>query len=631
MRKVCFCFTLMLAAILFVFNSTAVSADDDADFKATYISPNNDGVRDTLKINPVVKKEQGLITEWHLYILDGAGKAVKTISNKEIKELALSADASIKDNAKAMLKAITTKKQSVIVPKQVVWDGTLDDGNVAPDGRYQYYFSATGSNGLTNETSKYNVVVDNTPPSVTVSQPSAAEKFFGEGSKKTLTIRETGSVEDKWLASITDNKGEVVKEFDIANAAPANIIWDGSDKNGKLCPDGIYTYSIESTDRAGNKSSPARVTNIMYSGNADLKAWVTTASETIAPNGKTKTQKFALSTSQNTGIDSWTFSVLSADNKKAAPIKSESGKGDTLQQNVEWDGKDQNGKIVEGKYLGSISISYLNGGKADGESPAFICSASAPKLTVNVTTEHFSPDNDGDDDDCNINLGAKSLLPFDNWTFDVYDTSDPSSDKKGTANTVFWNVSGKSKITELLVWNGKSNKRELVQSAMDYPYVFTVTDIEGQTSQVSGYISVDILVMLIDNKLKMQVPSIIFRADHADFLSKKEDPKQGLDQSIIDNNVKWLKRIAQVLNKFKDYTVVVEGHANAFLGTAAEEKENGPFSKQRADFVRTQLIKYGVKGDRLSTIGMGGTKPVADTKDPNTRWKNRRVEFILNR
>jgi len=138
--------------------------------------------------------------------------------------------------------------------------------------------------------------------------------------------------------------------------------------------------------------------------------------------------------------------------------------------------------------------------------------------------------------------------------------------------------------------------------------------------------------------LKIQVPSIIFRSDSADFVGKDVDSKKGLDQATIDNNIKVIQRIAQILNKFPDYRVRIEGHANNITGTEAEETStaNGniplvPLSKARADLVRDMLIESGVDGNRLSTVGMGGRQPVVSRSDKPNWWKNRRVEFILEK
>lgn len=99
-----------------------------------------------------------------------------------------------------------------------------------------------------------------------------------------------------------------------------------------------------------------------------------------------------------------------------------------------------------------------------------------------------------------------------------------------------------------------------------------------------------------------------------------------------------LRRIAEILNKFKDYTVVIEGHAHNMSGTEAEETSTArgniplvPLSIDRAAFVKRELSRLGVRAGRMTTIGLGGRKPVADPAKREDWWKDRRVEFILNK
>jgi flagellar motor protein MotB len=162
------------------------------------------------------------------------------------------------------------------------------------------------------------------------------------------------------------------------------------------------------------------------------------------------------------------------------------------------------------------------------------------------------------------------------------------------------------------------------------------------TSTVEGKIEIDILVIRVGDVLKMAVPSIIFRQDASDFGVQVVDgngkvSKPGITEAQAKNNERILKRIAQILNKFKNYTVTVEGHANSVTGTEEEETTNKhglalvPLSEDRAKFVVEKLKKYGVSGDRLSAVGRGGRQPVAARGDKDNAWKNRRVEFILKK
>ena len=56
-----------------------------------------------------------------------------------------------------------------------------------------------------------------------------------------------------------------------------------------------------------------------------------------------------------------------------------------------------------------------------------------------------------------------------------------------------------------------------------------------------------------------------------------------------------------------------------------------PLSAKRAEFVKDYLVKKGINASRLSTVGKGGTELVVDYKDKDNNWKNRRVEFILEK
>ena len=229
-------------------------------------------------------------------------------------------------------------------------------------------------------------------------------------------------------------------------------------------------------------------------------------------------------------------------------------------------------------------------------------------------------------------FSLKDVVPLKNWSFQIKDPN----------NKPFWSTSGKSSITERIIWDGRGNNGELVQSAMDYPYTFTVTDTLGMTSTVEGKIEIDILVIRVGDVLKMAVPSIIFRQDAADFGVEVKDSsgkvtKPGITEAQAANNERILKRIAQILKKFKDYRVTVEGHANSVTGTEEEETTNKHglalvrLSEDRAKFVMEKLKKYGVSGDRLSAVGRGGRQRVAPLGDKDNAWKNRRVEFILNK
>ena len=147
-----------------------------------YISPNNDGIQDTLVI-PLNISDKRYVQGWSLVIMDSNHQVVRTIENK----VALPE----KVGFKSFFKQLVTAKQGVVIPESITWNGAMNNGENAPDGLYYYYVTATDDNGNQGKTKEYEVIIDTVAPDIELSQPG--DKIFGEGSKSAFKIRQTGS------------------------------------------------------------------------------------------------------------------------------------------------------------------------------------------------------------------------------------------------------------------------------------------------------------------------------------------------------------------------------------------------------------------------------------------------------
>jgi OmpA-OmpF porin, OOP family len=86
-----------------------------------------------------------------------------------------------------------------------------------------------------------------------------------------------------------------------------------------------------------------------------------------------------------------------------------------------------------------------------------------------------------------------------------------------------------------------------------------------------------------------------------------------------------IKLIAQGLEKNPNLKLMIEGHTDS-VGDAAH---NLDLSKRRAEAVRVVLMgQFNVDGSRLSSTGLGSTKPVDSNDTPQGRAQNRRVELV---
>lgn len=73
-----------------------------------------------------------------------------------------------------------------------------------------------------------------------------------------------------------------------------------------------------------------------------------------------------------------------------------------------------------------------------------------------------------------------------------------------------------------------------------------------------------------------------------------------------------------------DLKIGVEGHTDN-VGTPASNKT---LSEARAKSVVTAIVSQGISADRLTPVGFGQDKPVADNTTEEGRAKNRRVELV---
>ncbi len=84
-----------------------------------------------------------------------------------------------------------------------------------------------------------------------------------------------------------------------------------------------------------------------------------------------------------------------------------------------------------------------------------------------------------------------------------------------------------------------------------------------------------------------------------------------------------LDKVAESLNAWPDVTIEVGGHTDSSGNDAANKK----LSQDRADAVRQYLIGKGVAGTRITAVGYGEEKPIADNATKDGKAKNRRVEL----
>jgi outer membrane protein OmpA-like peptidoglycan-associated protein len=86
-----------------------------------------------------------------------------------------------------------------------------------------------------------------------------------------------------------------------------------------------------------------------------------------------------------------------------------------------------------------------------------------------------------------------------------------------------------------------------------------------------------------------------------------------------------LNSVEIVLDNYEKTIVEVAGHTDS----TGSESYNQALSERRADSVARYLQSQGLMSERIITVGMGESRPVADNSTSEGRQENRRVELTL--
>lgn len=557
-------------------------------------SPNNDKTRDDVVLLPEVASNDR-VRAWGILIVDDKGTTIR----------------SFKGTGK--------------VPEKITWDGKTDKTELAPDGSYTANLEVQYITNEIEKASSFKVVLDTVPPQAKVTAPYLVFSPNGDKQKDTIAIEQETIPGDDWEGFILDAKNNVVKQFSWKNKA-VTFEWDGTDSQGNKVPDGTYSYRLTATDAAGNKAEIFVRNIVLDTRTAD--AFLTVNNSGFSPNGAVKNITVGIVITLKDGIDSWKLAVV---DDKGKEYRTLTGKGGTaIPTSFIWDGKADAGTAPDGVYKAVFTAQYTRGDVLNAASSTFELDSTGPKVALKVTPELFSPDNDGVDDELQIALTIAEQSGIDTWKFEIFEVSVDEGKGAARKERSFFSWSGRGKPADRLTWDGRSSKGELVEAATDYLYRFTIVDTYGNKTLAEGMITTDVLVIRDGDRLKIKVPSIVFRAGFADF--------KDLTPEIIARNDVVLKRIAQILNRFKEYNIRIEGHANNISKINGrsqaeidrEEREVViPLSESRARAIMQKLIQFGVDPKRLSVLGRGSSEPVVSFTDAENRWKNRRVEFIL--
>ncbi len=546
-------------------------------------SPNGDGKKDELLLKPQIKVAEG-VESYTIQIVDISGTVVKQYTG--------------------------TGSLSEVYR----WDGIAENGERAADGEYKAKISLVDRNGTGAQSVSQSFILDRVAPTAEIKTDYLLFSPNGDNQKDQLRIVQSGSSELLWQGQMLDAKSTVIRSYRW-KGMPESFQWHGRDEAGNIAADGEYVYRLSAEDPAGN-STVIKLGGLRID-NRDTAAYLTADSGKISPNndGKFDNIVFYPIVTLQEGIRDWTLNIRDSAGQSYAVFSGE----EKVPGEIVWNGADNNGFVRDGMYTPELTVNYVKGDRPSASLKPLRVDATSPVVSINAIPLPFSPDNDGIDDELNFSISVEDLSPINTWRLEILDRQMNAFNSFGGEGTPKSNI----------IWDGRSSTGELVIAAEDYPFRFTIEDDLGNTSTINGSLPVDVLVIRDGDKLKIQIASIVFEPNSAKFSQR--------DQQTADKNMFVLDRIAEILNKYRNYRITIEGHANPVFfndpvkGPQEEKEELAPLSKDRAAAVRDSLIERGIHPGRLQVTGLGGTRTIADPGNRDVNWKNRRVEFILEK
>ncbi len=315
-------------------------------------------------------------------------------------------------------------------------------------------------------------------------------------------------------------------------------------------------------------------------------------------------------------VESWEAVFSDVD---GATLDIMSGTG-FLPERLDWDGGMQytpDVKAPEGRYTVQLSVLYKKGNAVETESPPFFVDVTPPAVNVLATADPFAKESDTSmEGDLFITMEIEDAHEVASWLLDVT-TPD---------NEILRSFSGTGDLQNQVMWQETKERVTGVPISAQVLLKVDVVDEVGNKAVFEKAVPLDLLVVYRDGKYYLLVPNVIFGA--------YQDALDSRGPEMYSRNLASIDRVKQIFDKYTGYNLHLEGHAlNIYRGDpvkeAEEEKVLVPLTYRRATTVENALIERGMDPDRIAKSWYGGEYPIVDVHDISIRWKNRRVEFVM--
>ncbi len=291
----------------------------DISAQDTTFSPNEDNVKDTIKIDIKAEKD----VDWVCTITTPEGIAVKT------------------------------KEWGTAIPEVFEWDGKGENGNILPEGVYNIAISGKdiAGNITTMMIKEISLDVRERRASVDIDNPIFSPN--GDGVFDTVTFKPVLSDRsriDTWDLIVQTDKGDTARRFRGVRYIPEKVVWDGKPQKGKSyeklpkeLPSGEYYYFLKVIYRSGINTYSFKKELVLDIDPPEIDVQITPSVFSPDGDGKDDTLFIKPVITDLSPIEGWKATIFTSQD---TVFKTFSGYK-MLKDEIVWDGVSDTGKLVD--------------------------------------------------------------------------------------------------------------------------------------------------------------------------------------------------------------------------------------------------------------------------------------------
>jgi outer membrane protein OmpA-like peptidoglycan-associated protein/flagellar hook assembly protein FlgD len=375
-------------------------------------SPNNDGKKDFATINLATSQEE----EWQASIHDTKNK-----------------------------KVVRTYRWKGKPEGRLSWGGQGDDGQLLPDGVYNFLITSTDRAGNTTRSDLQALTINTEETPVLFTAGLTAFSPNGDRVNDAISLipqlKITSGI-DSWTIAIKDQAGKTIRTQSGKKTAPRTMDWDGTTDARTQAPDGTYMAVLQVLYVNGNNPVAKTAAFVI-----DTKAPAITLSAVytlFSPDGDGLKDTLPV-TQTSSDEELWEAKVADASGRI---VRNFFWKGKAA--NINWDGKDDNGNVLpNGLYAYLITCADQAGNRAQGELKGIEIDVTPTPVFLTLDKPAFSPDNNGILDDVTFDIYAENRRRISGWTIEI------AHDKQGVQKT----FKGGADLPEKITWDGLADNK----------------------------------------------------------------------------------------------------------------------------------------------------------------------------